>query len=156
MTLFELAHTIADETGLERPTALFEGQDGDLTARRIVRAVEWLCKMLVRDYDWPGIEQNQVGKDKYGKQLKHFLADTDIPWPNEEIVIQGAVYRIRQQDGLADRADWDLLCDAIIDIIWRIEPDEPYGVLDPGMPGWRRRCKKKKDDGLDMWEQADW
>ncbi len=135
--LLELARTIADETGLERPDDLFgDSNEGDITDRRIVRAIEWICRHLTRDWNWPGIPFGQVGTNRDGEAIKRFASNEDVPWPDEELIIQAAVWKIRMADGLADQADYQLLDATIVDLIWRAEEDELYSTVDSGMPGW--------------------
>ena len=141
-TLLELARDIADEAGLERPESLFPGDIvGDVTGWRIVRSIEWLCRYLTRNWDWPEVPFGMVGVGTDGEPLQRFVSGYDWPWPDRELIIQGAVWRLRTQDGLADRSDFALLDETITDLVWRAQEQaggQAYSSIDAGMPGWRR------------------
>ena len=139
-TLLELARDIADETGLERPESLFPGADaGDTSGLRIVRATEWLCRYLTRNWNWPEVPFGMVGVSAAGDPLQQFASGYDWPWPDRELVILGAAWRLRAQDGLADRSDFALLDETITDLVWRAQEQaggRAYSAIDAGMPGW--------------------
>lgn len=145
-TLREIADDVCDELVLARPAELFPDGGGDETAQRVLRAITWTCRYLARDWDWPGIERGLLGAAADSEPIyTAFTSEDDQPWPDAELLVAGAVWRVRQLDGMTDGSDYELFRRILSDVIWNLTPEEPYATTDSGMPGWRPRVSEETE-----------
>ncbi len=136
-TIIQIARLIADKTGLERPLTLFGSSEGDESPRQILREIEWTCHFLGRHFeDWAGYTAGSVGADTDDVALgASFTADTDVAWPDDELLITAVVYRIDQSDGLGDPMDYDDFLSTMTDLLWDDAANsDDYSTSDIGMP----------------------
>lgn len=136
-TILALASRIADKTGLERPQTLFGSNEGDESPREILRELEWTCHFLGRHFpDWTGYTAGSVGADKDGGVLGlSFTKDTDIAWPDDELLITAVTYRVDQDDGVGDIENYSDFMSAMTDLFWDDAANEDdYSTTDTGMP----------------------
>lgn len=159
-TILEIARDVAGETGLSRPLTLFGFAEGDEAGQRLLRAMIWVCRYLARHYGEGFADvytSGSIGKDVGGYDLGMvFAADSDVAWPDDELLHLGAVWKILHGDNLADGVRASEFDQAVIDFVWNgAGAKSAYQTADVGIPGRAPETEAPSTDGL-RWGGSDW
>lgn len=133
-TLLETAKRVAGATGLTPPVTLFGPQEGDDTARKLLEAAEAVVREHLDAIEKPpGYVDGSFGKTASDTDLDEmWTADSNKPWPPDEVMFRGMVLSVQSEDGMA-REEHEMAYQRAV-TLWHMQRSVEYTVFQDGMP----------------------